>query len=244
MGRKNNYVYIDNGFLEALLHDLSAYLRVQTQYLSMLEFDGKTSGEEIILPKVYFLAMKMTTSKGTEMIESARKMLDTPDKEYTFEEFSLESVINEVTGLTEIIRSYNKDITFVKEYKADCTAYSDRTRLYRVLLNVFNNSRTALDGVTNKTIKISTTDDDKFSYVRIQNNGPYITVKPISKVFKKYTTSAGKGHGIGLSSSRKYLYDTGGSITAENLKDEQGVAFTIKLPRTKEIYDRIMATRK
>ena len=245
MTRRNNYVYIDGEFLEALLHDLSAYLRHQTQFLWMVEIDSKNKNEkgDIILPKNHFDKILATAEKGTDMITSSRRMLATPDKEYAFEEFSLESIINEVTGLTEIMRAYNKEITFIKEYKPNCNAYSDKTRLYRVLLNILNNSRTALETTKDKTIKITTTSDDKFSYVSIQNNGPYITVKPISKVFKKYTTSAGKGHGIGLYSSRRYLYETGGSITVENLKEEQGVVFTIKLPNSENVYNKIKRSK-
>ncbi len=235
MTKTKKDVHLDNRFLEALIHDLKRCFRVQTQYLEIARDGGKNNTGDSILISRHLETMITLANKGTEILEAAQKVIATPEKEYSLESLTLESALNEVTGLIDIMKKYD-NINIVKDYKAHCSAYTDKSRLYRVFLNIFANANDALSGQTKKEIKIKTFDDNQYSYIQIDNNGPYITIIPITKIFKSFTTSTGKGHGIGLSSCKKYLLETKGDITVENLTKEQGVRFTIKLPRTEEIY--------
>ncbi len=62
------------------------------------------------------------------------------------------------------------------------------------------------------------------------NNGPAIPGGALPHIFEPFFTTKPEGSGLGLWVSQNLVRQHGGIITAENLKNQQGVAFTIILP--------------
>lgn len=64
----------------------------------------------------------------------------------------------------------------------------------------------------------------------LTNDGPPIPSEHIEQVFDPFFTTKPEGTGLGLFISHTIVEQHGGTISVENLKDNQGVCFTITLP--------------
>lgn len=66
--------------------------------------------------------------------------------------------------------------------------------------------------------------------ITFSNSGPAIPAEALSRIFEPFFTTKPEGSGLGLWVSQNLVHQHGGSITAENLENQQGVAFTVTLP--------------
>jgi signal transduction histidine kinase len=66
--------------------------------------------------------------------------------------------------------------------------------------------------------------------ITFSNSGPAIPADAMSRIFEPFFTTKPEGSGLGLWVSQNLVHQHGGSITVENLENQQGVAFTVTLP--------------
>jgi PAS domain S-box-containing protein len=104
-------------------------------------------------------------------------------------------------------------------------------KLFQLWSNIIKNSLDAMEGQTDKRIKIevSTLDDDKLR-VSISNNGPVIPEEIREQIFKKFfsTKREKNGTGLGLSIVRNVVEEHNGRISVES--SEQLTTFCIDFP--------------
>jgi signal transduction histidine kinase len=112
---------------------------------------------------------------------------------------------------------------------------ADIIQLEQVFINLINNARDALEGRANKTITISTQEQNKYIQVRFQDNGKGIAPENLEKVFDAFfTTKQEKGGiGLGLYITQDIIQSFGGTITVDSRVNE-GTTFLIKLPITRK----------
>ena len=81
-------------------------------------------------------------------------------------------------------------------------------------------------------LKIETSSDNEYVYIKICDNGPGIPENKLKKIFEPFYTTKpeGEGTGLGLSMCASIIKKHEGTITAVNNTDK-GVTFTIKLLR-------------
>jgi signal transduction histidine kinase/CheY-like chemotaxis protein len=111
-------------------------------------------------------------------------------------------------------------------------ALVDPHQLQQVFLNLINNARQALENHQPRgVIRISTETAGRKVRITVQDNGPGIQEKNLSKVFDPFFTTkeVGKGTGLGLSLCYGIVKEHGGSIVVRS-KLGEGAAFTIDLP--------------
>src|SRR5207253_3638531 len=109
-------------------------------------------------------------------------------------------------------------------------------QLQQVFLNIINNARQAIEGNQPRgVIRISTETCGRNLRVTIQDNGPGIADKNLSKVFDPFFTTkdVGKGTGLGLSLCYGIVKDHGGSVTVRS-RPGDGAIFIIELPLAAE----------
>ncbi|MCG3207096.1 MAG: Adaptive-response sensory-kinase SasA [Anaerolineae bacterium] len=100
------------------------------------------------------------------------------------------------------------------------------TQLLQVFLNMAIN---AIEAGASQ-LHISVTGDNDQAVVCFANNGPPIPPATLPYLFEPFFTTKNGGSGLGLWVSHMVVQQHGGSLTAENLANNQGVVFTIRLP--------------
>jgi signal transduction histidine kinase len=114
-----------------------------------------------------------------------------------------------------------------------------RNELQQVILNLLNNAKDALcthrgEGLdTDKWIRISIEQKDKFIGLSIEDNGGGIPQSSINRIFEPYYTTKeeGKGTGVGLYMSKMIIeQNMGGKLDVVNT--QLGACFSIFIPIT------------
>jgi len=111
-------------------------------------------------------------------------------------------------------------------------AMVDPHQIQQVFLNIINNARQAIECHQPKgSIRIATETCGHVVRITLQDNGPGIDEKNLSKVFDPFFTTkeVGKGTGLGLSLCYGMIKEHGGAITVRSRAGE-GATFVIELP--------------
>lgn len=106
-----------------------------------------------------------------------------------------------------------------------------KNEIVQVILNILKNSQDNFieKKIIDKRINITIFAEEKYSIIRIQDNGLGISPENIDKVFEPYFSTKGEknGTGIGLYMSKMIIEEHHkGKLSVENIKN--GVAFEIK----------------
>jgi len=112
----------------------------------------------------------------------------------------------------------------------------DRGKIEQVMMNLISNATLALEGKTDKRLKISTglertADGRDQLLIVVADNGRGIQGEDLNNIFDPFFTTRAqkKGPGLGLSISYGIVKDHGGVIRVEN-NDWGGATFYISLP--------------
>jgi two-component system sensor histidine kinase VicK len=118
---------------------------------------------------------------------------------------------------------------------------ADYPRIVQVLSNILNNAvKFAKEGKVEGgggeggnvyiTAEKKKTGDDQEVTVRIKDTGQGIDNDMISRLFTKFATKSTNGTGLGLFICKSIIEAHGGTIWAENNKDDKGSTFAFTLP--------------
>ena len=128
----------------------------------------------------------------------------------------------------------------------DLLVQADVVQLQQVLLNLLNNARDALEGVSSPSITIRVSSFEvtpsfirthqgiqatRFAQLMVRDNGTGISEEDIAHVFEPFFTTkgVGKGTGLGLSMVRSAIEQHHGVLEVERVADG-GTAFYVYLP--------------
>ncbi len=113
-------------------------------------------------------------------------------------------------------------------------------RIGQVLTNLIENARSFVPAVGGRiALRLDAGKDACLIYV--EDNGPGISAENIDTIFRRFYTDRpdgeafGQNSGLGLSISRQIIEAHGGTLTAENIEDEQsgariGARFIVQIP--------------
>jgi signal transduction histidine kinase len=104
-------------------------------------------------------------------------------------------------------------------------------QMQQVFLNLFMNAADALGAVTGRPrrLRIQSSSGDVGIVIRVENNGPNITLDDEGQIFDPFFTTKERGMGMGLSICRSVLVAHGGTIQVEPVLPS-GARFEILLP--------------
>jgi signal transduction histidine kinase len=194
------------------------------------------------------LAMKYNAGKLTEHDISVfkdksnhiiQKMSDTindfrnffyPEK--SVERFRVDSAIEDAINFIKSSYRIN-NIKIINYTSCKLEIKNHKNELIQVLLNIFNNSKDAINEFNSKNgiVIVDVIILENSLKITIQDNGGGIDQKIIDRVFEPYFTTKFKdeGTGIGLYMSKMIIEESmGGRLKLENM--DSGVLTTIKLP--------------
>jgi len=105
----------------------------------------------------------------------------------------------------------------------------DENKFRQVLINIFDNSKSALENIKNPRINITVKYDDNFFRLKFEDNGMGVPKDIIERIYEPYVTSKKIGTGLGLAIVYKIIEEHSGSIEIKNV-NPGGAAISITLP--------------
>lgn len=131
------------------------------------------------------------------------------------------------TALSEVAPAA---ITVVRRYAPDLVAIPvDRIQIQQVVANLVRNAVQAMEGISNRTLGVATTDVGNFISITVSDTGPGISEDVRAHLFEAYATTKSQGMGIGLTISRSIVETHGGHLSVKT--DEHGSEFSFTLPK-------------
>lgn len=119
----------------------------------------------------------------------------------------------------------------------DLTIFANKSDMEQVLISLIDNSKDAIKNhkIKNGEIVVDLFSDDKFSYLKVADNGGGIPVECLSKIFEPYFTTKhqARGVGMGLHICHEITRDAGGQIEVSN--ENNGAVISIKIPISKHL---------
>ena len=105
----------------------------------------------------------------------------------------------------------------------------DENKFRQVLINIFDNSKSALENIKNPRINITVKYNDNFFRLKFEDNGMGVPKDIIERIYEPYVTSKKIGTGLGLAIVYKIIEEHSGSIEIKNV-NPGGAAISITLP--------------
>ncbi len=109
-------------------------------------------------------------------------------------------------------------------------------QLTQVFVNLLLNAVEAIGD--HGRIRITLGIEGEHEVVRFANDGPPIPAQDLPRVFEPFFTTKENGTGLGLAVSHNLIVQHGGTLSAENLADNKGVVFIVRLPLAKNADER------
>lgn len=224
---------IREDFSYAMIHDMKTPLTSIIMALNFLR-SGKLDDKPVIKDKYFDIA----ENEADHLLTLTNKVLtisklENHKLEMNRTEVKLTPIIDK---LTEKFKAKSqKTVNFITDIKAE-TAYADAEYLEEVLSNLIDNSiKYSGESVE---VRISTARDDRYTVLKVHDNGFGISDKDIHLIFRKYErASAAKrnrrkgasGFGLGLNFVDQVIEAHHGKIFVSSIEGEF-TEFTIYLP--------------
>lgn len=139
------------------------------------------------------------------------------------------AVIESVTALIEN-QAVSQSVTVVKDLQNDIpSVLVDPEQIKQVILNLAINGMQAMDHAdgTDKTLTFRTMERDGNCVIEVEDSGPGVDPRNLSKIFDPFFTTKDKGIGLGLSIAHKIVAQHKGKLIAENTS--RGAVFALIL---------------
>ena len=233
LSRFEKIFQIREDFSYAMIHDMKTPLTSIIMALNFLR-SGKLDNRQEMKDKYFDIA----ENEADHLLTLTNKVLtisklENHKLEMNKTEVELTPIIEK---LTEKFKAKSqKTVNFITEIKAE-TAYADAEYLEEVLSNLIDNSiKYSGESVE---IRISTARDDRYTVLKVHDNGFGISDKDIHLIFRKYErASAAKrnrrkgasGFGLGLNFVDQVVEAHHGKIFVSSIEGEF-TEFTIYLP--------------
>ncbi len=128
------------------------------------------------------------------------------------------------------IREVTKKITFNDETE-EMLLSVPLIFVVQILFNLIINAAQAMRGQDGRAeLTITTSSNEGFVSITVQDNGPGIPVDKINNLFKPFFTTKSQGTGLGLVLSRNLALKMGGNLEYFNDNINKGAGFRLMLP--------------
>ena len=199
----------------ALAHEINQPLGAIVNYLS----SGRAvlEGNGLEARKIAGDAMDLAANEALragQIVHRLREFVSKGDSDLQF--CSLELLIDEATKLG-LVGTRELGVECVVEIDPDVgDVFVDRIQIQQVIVNLIRNAIEAMQDSPVRRIEIRTRlhSEDKVE-VSIADTGPGIAPAVVDNLFKPFTSTKGKGMGLGLSICRRIVNAHGGELTVE-----------------------------
>ena len=161
----------------------------------------------------------------------ALKLMVNEFSEYARSPKLVKKTINIIELIDEISYLYSdQNFQIIKKYPNKIkTLKVDENKFRQVFINIFDNSKAALQNINKPKINIAIKYEKKSIRIKFEDNGIGIPKEIIEKIYEPYVTSKKTGTGLGLAIVYKIIEEHNGVIEINN-KRPRGVSILITLP--------------
>ena len=133
----------------------------------------------------------------------------------------------------------HSQVSLARDLNSNVQVMLDKNQMRRAILNLVGNAQDAIKGAG--IIRISTEVSDSRSILRVADNGQGIPLELQHKLFEPFFTHGKtRGHGLGMSITKRIVEDHSGTISFESVPG-RGTVFTIAIPVAAEVKTRSAA---
>jgi signal transduction histidine kinase len=130
--------------------------------------------------------------------------------------------------------SFKQNQIHIENHIENITVYTDREKLYQVLLNIISNAEEASN--ENGTIRLFTTINERNVLLRVIDDGCGMSKEVLKNIGTLFFTTKEHGNGLGIATSMKILEQLGGRL--EFISEEgKGSEVTIEIPMHKDFFE-------
>ena len=141
------------------------------------------------------------------------------------------NILNYLAGVVMVSKhSFPCEIKIVPKKSTMPTIYIDHEQLMQVIINLFSNSKDAIENTKNPKIEIIVDYDNHYLYITIKDNGIGITKTNQQRIFMPFYTGKETGIGIGLTICKTIIKKHKGAIKVKSAPN-MGASFTISVSR-------------
>jgi len=227
----NKNALVETGALSAgLAHEFN-------QFLARIELNSGEVLDKINRPNVNLEEIKFSMGNILKANHSAANLINSLKKLFQSGKdvalsIKLDALVDEVASLY-VERARKSGILIKLDLQASEPIFVWDSLMRQVVANLISNAIEALDIITrdNKIICIKSEIDEWGSYrLSVTDNGFGIKPEFSDKLFSLFVSSKSSGTGVGLWLSRHIIERHKGSIEYQNLPDDGGVIFIVKIP--------------
>lgn len=203
-------------------HEIRNPLGVLHNCLYMLDLKLRNPDEKV---KKQLVTMKKELSRSdkiiSDLLEFSRK------REPSLVPTDLNRVIEE--SLSKV--SATEEVEVVRELRDVPAVMADGEQLQSVFINLISNGIQAMP--EGGTLTVKTNRNNRFVEVEISDTGVGMSKQNIRKIFEPLFTTKSKGIGLGLSVTKRFVENHGGTIRVKS-RPNVGSTFVVRLPVEKE----------
>ena len=145
---------------------------------------------------------------------------------------SLRELVEDVVRICDVSLARHH-ITLIKEFSDVPQMPLDKHRVLKILVNLINNAKQALEAGANRSpqiiLRLRVIDDGRVR-VEVEDNGEGIAQDNLARVFEHGFTTRVDGHGFGLHSCILAAHELGGDLTVRSAGPGRGALFILELP--------------
>jgi signal transduction histidine kinase len=222
-------------FFSILAHDLRSPVSSLTVFIDQLIANVETLDKHELRE---YLSVIGNTSKGlSDLLENLLLWASLQIDRLDFKPSGIE--VNELVNSIETLFTtgfQHKNIKFINEIPANCTAFADEYMVNTILRNLISNAVkfTPAGG----KISVIAEDDGKMVIISVKDNGVGIPDEHLKKIFQldqpfsSMGTNGEKGNGLGLLLCKEMVEKNRGEMWVESIPDGETI-FSFTLPRLK-----------
>lgn len=130
---------------------------------------------------------------------------------------------NELENTIKFIKLQIKDIYVDLQIPEDLYIEFDSSHFKQIVINIILNSKDALVGIENPSIKINGYSDGTNVIIEFADNGCGMDEKSLIYIFEPFYTTKDNGNGVGMFIVKKLVEENGGEIVAKNNENTRGL---------------------
>lgn len=215
--------------LRTPLNAIIGYSEIIEEDVSSLEQEGMVADINKVQNAAHHLLSLINEILDLSKIEAGRM-------ELYFEEFNLQSLIDDVMSTTKPLAAKNNNTLSASLGEAPIIIYSDMIKLRQILFNLISNaSKFTNNGNIQITLTEDAEEDQRWIGFQVKDGGIGMSQEQIREVFEPFsqadnsTTRKFGGTGLGLAITKKYCEMLGGEIQVESTLGK-GSTFYIHIP--------------
>jgi len=219
-------------FLSAVSHELRTPLTSIRMYAEMLEKNWLKSPDKAA---EYYSNMRQESERLGRLIENVLDFsrIQKGRKTYTFNSGDINNCI---AGVVEVMKPYAelKGFSIEAKYGQIEPLVFDSDAVTQIAVNLLDNAIKYSREAEDKTIKISTKNEDRFILIEVEDHGPGIPHRQRDKIFEQFyrlhaeATRETTGTGLGLALVKKFAEAHDGFVEVLDAKPT-GTIFKVAL---------------